>query len=110
TIDNAIETAIEHTYTRMRSYLDLPGHLPLPSTRRFERALAVLDEIVYRIIAERRRSGEDQGDLLSMLLAARDEDTGEGMNDTQVRDEVMTMFLAGHETTAVALTWAWYIL
>ncbi len=109
-IGHAIDIAIDYTYERMQSYFDLPGRFPLPSTRRFERARAELDGIVYRIIAERRHSSEDRGDLLSMLLAARDEDTGEGMSDTQVHDEVMTIFLAGHETTAVALTWAWYIL
>lgn len=109
-IGHAIDIAIDYTYERMQSYFDLPGRFPLPSTRRFERARAELDGIVYRIIAERRHSSEDRGDLLSMLLAARDEDTGEGMSDTQVHDEVMTIFLAGHETTAVALTRAWYIL
>jgi cytochrome P450 len=110
TIGHAIDVAIDHTYSRMESYLDLPGRLPLPSTRRFARSRAQLDAIVYRIIAERRHSDEDRGDLLSMLLAARDEDTGEGMSDAQVHDELMTIFLAGHETTAVALTWTWYLL
>ena len=110
TIGHAIDTAIDYTFERIQSYFDLPGRFPLPSTRRFERARSELDAIVYRIIAERRRSSEDRGDLLSMLLAARDADTGEGMSDTQVHDEVMTIFLAGHETTAVALTWAWYLL
>ena len=62
------------------------------------------------MIAARRRSGEDTGNLLSMLMAARDEDTGEGMSDRQLRDEVMTIFLAGHETTAIALGWTWHLL
>jgi cytochrome P450 len=110
TIGHAIDIAIDYTFQRIQSYFDLPGRFPLPSTRRFERARAELDTIVYRIIAERRADAGDRGDLLSMLLAARDADTGEGMSDTQVHDEVMTIFLAGHETTAVALTWAWYIL
>ena len=70
----------------------------------------VLDETIYRIIRERRASGEDQGDLLSMLLLAQDEDDGGGMTDTQVRDEALTLFLAGHETTANALTWTWYLI
>lgn len=78
--------------------------------RRFRQALATLDGLVYAIIRERRASGDDRGDLLSMFMAARDADTGETMNDTQLRDEVMTMILAGHETTAVALTWALYLL
>ena len=62
------------------------------------------------LIAERRRDGADRGDLLSMLLAARDEDTGEGLSDRQLRDEVMTLLLAGHETTAMALSWTFYLL
>lgn len=85
--------------------------LPLPSTIRFRKARRRLDEIIYRIIRERRQSGQDHHDLLSMLLTARDEEgeTG-GMSDEQVRDEVLTLFLAGHETTAIALTWTWYLL
>src|SRR5688572_3573393 len=85
--------------------------LPLPGNARFDRAVALLDRIVYRIIAERRRSGEDRGDLLSMLLVASDvEGDGGGMTDRQLRDEVMTILLAGHETTANALTWTWYLI
>src|SRR5208283_62158 len=64
---------------------------------------------VYEIIRLRRKNGEDTGDLLSMLMEARDED-GSQMNDQQLRDEVMTFLLAGHETTALALSWAWYLL
>ncbi len=82
--------------------------LPLPSVRRFERARALLDKIIYGIIADRRASGHDAGDLLSMLLLAQDE--GSRMSDKQVRDEALTLFLAGHETTANALTWTWYLL
>lgn len=84
--------------------------LPVPATLRFRKARRVLDEIVLELIAQRRRSAEDRGDALSMLLAARDEETGEGLDDAQVRDEVMTLFVAGHETTANALTWSWYLL
>src|SRR5205085_5215285 len=85
--------------------------LPLPSTIRFDRARARLDRVIYGIIEERRRSGEDRGDLLSMLLLAQDEEgDGGGMSDLQVRDEAMTLFLAGHETTANALMWTWYLL
>lgn len=83
----------------------------LPQQKRFQRARARLDAIIYRIINERRASGEDRGDLLSMLLLAQDEEgAGGGMSDEQVRDEVMTIFLAGHETTANALSWTWYLL
>jgi cytochrome P450 len=92
-------------------YSEYLEKLPLPQTRRFERARAKLDEIIYRIVEERRRAHADAGDLLSMLLAARDvEGDGSGMSDQQIRDEVMTLILAGHETTANALSWTWYLL
>jgi cytochrome P450 len=84
--------------------------LPLPSVRRFERARDRLDRTIYRIIEERRASKVDQGDLLSMLLLSQDDDGRGGMTDKQVRDEALTLFLAGHETTANALTWTWYLL
>ena len=84
--------------------------LPLPSVRRFEKASDFLDKTIYGIIAERRASKEDKGDLLSMLLLAQDEDGVTGMSDKQIRDEALTLFLAGHETTANALMWAWYLL
>jgi cytochrome P450 len=85
--------------------------LPLPSNRRFDRARARLDATVYRIIALRRKSGRDEGDLLSMLMAAQDhEGDGGRMSDLQLRDEVMTLLLAGHETTANALCWTFYLL
>jgi cytochrome P450 len=86
-------------------------HLPLPAMRRFNRALKQLNGVIYGIIQEHRRSGKDAGDLLSMLMmAADDQGDGSRMNDKQLRDEAMTLFLAGHETTAVALTWTWYLL
>jgi cytochrome P450 len=85
--------------------------LPLPMVRRYKRAVATLDRLVYRIINERRQQASDRGDLLSMLLLARDEEgDGAHLTDTQVRDETMTLFLAGHETTANALTWTWHLL
>lgn len=87
----------------------LNNRLPTPTHLRFHRLAKRIDDVVYRIIAERRASGKDEGDLLSMLLAARDED-GSQMNDQQLRDEVMTLFLAGHETTALTLAWSWYLL
>ena len=92
----------------------LPGgallnRVPLPSTRRLNAAIATLDEVVFRLIGEARRSGEDDGTVLAMLLAARDEH-GDPMPDRQVRDEVLTLLLAGHETTANALAWTWLLL
>jgi cytochrome P450 len=73
-------------------------------------AIRTLNEVVDEIIAEHRRRGEDRGDLLSMLLLARDEETGEAMSDQQIRHEVLTLLVAGHETTANALSWTWYLL
>ncbi len=84
--------------------------LPSPRNLRFKRATRELHSLVLNIIADRRRDARDYGDLLSMLLAVRDEETGEGMNDEQLRDEVLTLILAGHETTATALSWIWYLL
>ena len=85
------------------------NRLPTPTHRSFNHDANEIDAIVYRIIEARRTSGVDQGDLLSMLLAAHDED-GSQMTDRQLRDEVMTLFLAGHETTALTLSWAWYLI
>jgi cytochrome P450 len=82
----------------------------LPRTIRRSRAIRTLDKLVYRIIAERRRGGEDRGDMLSLLLLVRDKDSGREMGDRQVRDEVMTLLLAGFESTSNALSWTWYLL
>ncbi len=82
----------------------------LPSTRRFENARARLDRILYRLIEERRAQPEQRTDALSLMLAAKDPQTGYRLTDEHVRDEAMTLFLAGHETTANALVWTWYLL
>lgn len=98
-------------YERMLSPLPAwVNKLPLPSVRRSERARDRLNRTILRIIAEHRASGHDSGDLLSMLLRAQDDETHGGMTDQQIRDETLTLFLAGHETTANALTWTWYLL
>jgi cytochrome P450 len=86
-----------------------PGLL-LPLHQLLKRGTRVLDKAVMRIIAERRATKEDHGDLLSMFLLTQDEEDGLGMTDEQVRDECVTMFVAGQETTANGLTWAWYLL
>jgi cytochrome P450 len=92
---------------RAEAYL----HLPIPGLIRFRRARGRLDAVVQRMIAEHRADGVDRGDLLSMLLASRDEESDDaGMTDEQLRDEVLTIFLAGYETVANALTWTWYLL
>src|SRR2546429_4719728 len=87
----------------------LNNRLPTPYHFRFHALAEKIDKVVYRIIAERRAREKDEGDLLSMLLAAHDED-GSQMSDRQLRDEVITLFLAGHETTALTLAWAWYLI
>jgi cytochrome P450 len=103
------------TIVKLFNFLLLPfAHwlqkLPLPHSNRFRQAKNTLDSVIYRMINERRTSGQDTGDLLSMLLAARDEDDGTPMTNEQIRDEALTLFLAGHETTANALTWTWMLL
>ncbi|MCP3143512.1 cytochrome P450 [Pyxidicoccus xibeiensis] len=95
---------------RLTQLIQLPRALPLPSHRRFERDAATLDRVVRTIIERRHREGAEHHDLLQMLMEARDEDTGERMSDTQLRDEVMTLLLAGHETTASALAWTVVLL
>ena len=111
-IGDASEVVMEYFGKRFGSLLAqlLPLWLPTPENLRLQRAIRHLDAVVYRMIADRRRNPEDRGDLLSILLQAQDADDGSRMTDRQVRDEVMTLFLAGHETTAVALSWAFYLL
>jgi cytochrome P450 len=84
--------------------------LEKPNQARFQNALQYVDRVVFNIIDERRRTNVDTGDLLSKLLQARDEETGQGMDNQQLRDQVITLLLAGYETTANALTWTWYLL
>lgn len=92
-------------------FAELLLKLPLPSSRRFARAKTHLDSAIYGLIAERRRDGKDYGDMLSMLLLAGDRDgAGGGMTDRQVRDEALTLFLTGLDTTSLALTWLWSLL
>jgi cytochrome P450 len=88
----------------------LETSLPLPANLRFWRARRELETVVYQIIADRRQTRREESDLLSMFLAARDDETGAGMTDRQLRDEVLTMLLAGHETTSLALSWTYYLL
>ena len=111
-IGQASNVLIEDFGARLVSLLQqiIPRWVPTPANLRTRRAIRRLDEVVYRMIAARRRSDEDRGDLLSILLHAQDADDGSRMTNRQVRDEVMTLFMAGHETTAVALSWTWYLL
>src|ERR1700743_594261 len=107
-VGHALE-AIMHLNSDFRKLILTPTWLPTPRKVRATFATAKLNRIVYRFIEERRASGVDNGDLLSMLLAARDDD-GSRMTNRQLRDESITIFLAGHETTANALSWTWMLL
>lgn len=110
-VGEAMSAVMRSFWLRMLPFADAIERLPIPSLRRAREARATLDRIVYGLIAERRQAPGDRGDLLSMLLLAHDEDTpGQGMTDQQVRDEAITLFLAGHETTANALAWTWHLL
>lgn len=108
-ISSAVTDALTVVNARLNRFFEAPRWLPTPENRRYYGAIDRLEELIYRFIEDRRRSGEDKGDVLSMLLHAQEED-GTGMTDQQIRDESMTLFGAGHETTAVALTWTWYLL
>lgn len=110
-IGKALTTTLEGFNRYASPFAPLYDVLPLPSTFRFKRARATLDNIIFRMIDERRADGAKFDDLLALLLHAPDPDGGPGgMNDEQVRDEAITIFLAGHETTAQALSWTFYLL
>jgi cytochrome P450 len=106
----AVTLTLEHIQRRMFSAFPIVEALPLPSNLRFRRTVRYMDQLVFKVIEDRRRSGDDPDDLLSMLMHARDDQNGEGMSPGQLRDEVMTIFAAGHETTANALAWTFYLL
>ena len=107
----AVTELQEETHRRQFVLVDLPEWVPLPKLRRAKEARQAIERVVTGIIESRRRSdASEHDDLLSMLMNAKDADTGEPMGDAQLRDEVRTIFLAGHETTSNALTWTWYLL
>jgi cytochrome P450 len=109
-VGNAMSEILGLFGTVLMPFSDWLQKLPMPSVRRFENARGKLDAIIDRLIAERRNTGADTGDLLSMLLLAQDEETHARLTGKQVRDEALTLFIAGHEATANALTWTWYLL
>jgi cytochrome P450 len=106
----ALRVVLEHINFRMLNAFALPEFIPTSRNKRFNKAKRFLDDVVYGIIAASRKQSTDTGDLLSMLMMAKDEETGEGMTDEQLRDEVMTLLVGGHETGAAALAWTWYLL
>ena len=109
-ISRAITSLIEMFNFLVVPFSEILEKLPIPHAKRYKAARETLDRVIYGIINQRRKLNEDKGDLLSMLLMAQDEDDGIGMSDEQVRDEALTLFLAGHETTANAMTWTFYLL
>ena len=109
-IGTAVTRVLETFWLTLLPFPDFIEKLPLPMIRRSRAGRVKLDRLIYALIAERRAAGHDRGDLLSMLLMAQDEEDGSGLSDRQVRDEAMTLILAGHETTANALAWTWYLV
>ncbi len=109
-VGRAFDVIVNEIAGRFRRPFRIPDAVPTPGNVRYRRAVRRLDHLVFGFIEERRRDGDsDRPDLLSLLLRARDED-GSRMTERQLRDEVVTLFLAGHETTALALSWTWYLL
>ncbi len=106
----AVETASTYAYAQMNSLFITPSFLPTPGNLKFKAAVKALDEVVVEMVEKRRRGETAGNDLLQLMLDARDEESGEGMTDQQLRDELMTFYLAGHETTSNALSWALYLL
>lgn len=109
-IGQALDVMLHEAIARINNPFSLPPNVPTRRNVRAKAAMKTLDSIVLGIIDARRKGKAHEDDLLQMLLEARDEETGEGMTDVQLRDEVMTMFLAGHETTANALAWTFFLL
>ncbi|MEO0456874.1 MAG: cytochrome P450 [Cyanobacteria bacterium P01_A01_bin.114] len=109
-LGKALRTAIEYVYYRMAAPLALPVGVPTHRNRRFRQAKQTIDRVVQSLIQARRQNPTQQHDLLAMLLAAQDEETGQGMSDRQLQDEMITLINAGHETSATTLAWTWYLL
>ena len=100
----------EYTMEKINRPIRLPAYFPTPFNLKERKALKILDSVIYEIIDKRRKEGVSKDDLLSMLMDARDEETGESMDNKQLRDELMTIFIAGNETSSNALTWTLYLL
>lgn len=106
----AVHTTIGHAYHQIESFVPVPLGVPTPRNRRFLQARAVLDEVMYRLIRERRRLDDPPQDLLNALMNAEDSETGERMTDEQIHDELMTFMFGGHETVASGMAWTLYLL
>ncbi|NGZ08164.1 MAG: cytochrome P450 [Nitrospira sp. LK70] len=109
-INHALRVSLKYAFDSFQNPLRLPGWVPTPRNREFRSVMQFMDGLIYGLLAERRQSGVQHGDLLDLLLQARDEETGVGLTDQELRDEALTIFAAGHGTTANALAWTWYLL
>jgi cytochrome P450 len=109
-VGDALTEGMRQMMNALIRLVPLPPAIPTPGNLRYRAAVRRLDGLVYRMIRERRSWGTDRGDMLGMLLAIRDADDGSALSDLQVRDQAMTLLLAGHETTANALAWSFYLL
>ena len=108
-VEPALDTVIEQIAVRFKRPFAFPDAVPTPGNLRYRKAVNRLNDLIYKVIRERRAATSPSDDLLSLLLHAQDTD-GTRMTDQQLRDEAITLFLAGHETTALALSWTWYLL
>ncbi|MBN9133995.1 MAG: cytochrome P450 [Nitrosospira multiformis] len=109
-ISPSLDTLLRYAIKSIVNPLTLPLYVPTPANQKFKRALGTVDDVIYGIIDQRRDAPSEQHDLLAMLLKARDDSSGGKMTDKQIRDEVITIFSAGHETTANLLSWTLYLL
>ena len=109
-ISPSLDTLLRYATKTLLNPLTLPLYVPTPANQKFKQALGVIDDVIYGIIDQRRTASSAHNDLLDMLLKARDDNSDEKMTDRQIRDEVITIFSAGHETTANLLSWTLYLL
>ncbi len=109
-ISRALRVSLKYAFDSFHNPLRLPRWVPTQRNREFRAVMRFMDRLIYGLLAERRRTGVTHGDLLDLLLQARDEETGIGLTDQELRDEALTIFAAGHETTANTLAWTWYLL
>jgi cytochrome P450 len=109
-IEGSVATQAKYLNDRLNSPVDIPPGVPIPANRRFQAARGVLNGIVDKTIRSRRASAEEGNDLLSTILKAHDEKTGQPIDDAQARDELKTLLIAGHETTAATLAWCFYVM
>ncbi|MDF0651843.1 MAG: cytochrome P450 [Nitrospira sp.] len=109
-ISRALRVSLKYAFDSFHNPLHLPSWVPTPRNREFRSVMQFMDGLIYGLLVERRRTEATYGDLLDLLLQARDEETGAGLTDQELRDEALTIFAAGHETTANALAWTWYLL